>query len=132
MGCHNDGSPCGSSFFNATQRNPSHCDTRRPNNSNAVTLADVAIYPPISQPSGLENPPADAVMYDSIMYTPYPPSYRGGFSYSSPTGATDTEGGECGKVTDLQTCGKIVYEYVPGELSFQDMDSDTWLSLIHI
>lgn len=131
MPCHNDGSPCGTSFFNATQRNPSHCDTRRPNNSNAVTLADVAIYPPIQQPSGLENPPADAVMYDSIMYTPYPPSYRGGFSYTSPTGATDTEGGECGKVTDLQTCGKIVYEYVPGELSFQDMDSDTWFGYLY-
>lgn len=131
MPCHNDSSPCESIFLNTTQTNSSHCDTRRPNDINAVTLKDIAVYPTIQLPSGLENPPADAVMYDSILYSPYPPAYGGGVDYTSPTGSTDTEVGECGKVTSPVSCGQVVYDFVPAELSFAEMDSDTWFGYLY-
>jgi hypothetical protein len=33
-------------------------------------------------------------------------------------------------LNDLIGCGKVVYDYVPGGLSFQDMDSDTWFGYL--
>lgn len=132
MGCHNDGSPCGTGYFGISSNttNPSHCDARRPGDGNAVRMIDVQVYPPLVTVSGLENPDADAVMYDSILYSPYPPTYRGGIDYTSPTDSTDTAAGECGKLSSLLSCGKVVFDYVPGGLSFREMDSDTWFGYL--
>jgi|SaaInlV_100m_DNA_5_1039725.scaffolds.fasta_scaffold04364_8 hypothetical protein len=134
MSCHNDGSPCGSIGFGIGTsgiRNSSHCDARRPGSVNACTPIDVQIYPPLTIPSGIEKMPADAVMYDSTIQSPFPPSYGGGVDYASPTASADTAAASCGKLTQIVSCGLISFGNVPTGLSYQEMDSDTWFGYLY-
>ena len=128
--CHTDGSPCGDYGFSfgSGRNNVNHCDARRPDVSTAATV-EHRHYPEINEGNTKENP-RSAVMYDSVLYSPYPPSQRGGYSYTSPQGGTYYEGGDCGKLAKTLDCGRAMFENHPSSLSFRNMHSDTWFHFL--
>ena len=130
MSCHTDGSPCGNLFFARTRNNVSHCDARVPATDDSATVT-AEVYPPVERPSSLQELPRNAMMYDSVLYAPFPPTYTGGRNYTSPTNSTDTAAGGCGKPFRDTSCGRAVFDYIPSELSFQEMDSDTWFGFLY-
>lgn len=128
-GCHTDGSPCGTYGFGiiAGRNNVSHCDARRPNDANAATV-EFGHYPPINF-VGDEVTQA-AVMYDSSLYTQYPPT-TSRYNYTSPQGGSEVEGANCGKLIESISCGTVIYENHPSDLSFRPMESDTWFYYLY-
>jgi len=128
-GCHTDGSPCGRYGFavGTGRNNVNHCDARRPNDSSAATV-EFGHYPPINF-VGEENT-QPAVMYDSALYSPYPPTTSRN-NYVSPQAGTEYEGANCGKLVENIGCGTVIYETHPSELSFREMESDTWFYYLY-
>ena len=130
MSCHTDGSACGDNLFFPTSRNNvDHCDARVPGTSDSVTIS-AEVYPTVERPDSLEKLPRNAVMYDSVLYSPFPPTYNGGRNYTSPIGASDYEASNCGKPVRDLGCGRAYFDYYPSQLSFQEMDSDTWFGFL--
>ena len=134
-GCYTDGDPCeGFLFgrFGGTRNTNGHCETRDPGETGQARLVDVAIYPPIQQPSGISQQPVDRVMYDATIVNPYPPTYQGGVDYSSPMGGDGQQSTECGKIVK-PLCGDTaaLFDFYPNGLSFQPMDSDTWFGYLY-
>jgi len=134
-GCYTDGDPCEGFYFGrfgGTRNSNGHCDTRDPGLATQARLIDVAIYPAIDQPNGLDQQPVDKVMYDATIVSPYPAPYEGGVDYSSPMGGTPDAAVECGKITKT-LCGDVgaLFDYFPNGLSFQPMDSDTWFGYLY-
>ena len=136
-GCYTDGNVCDDFFFGrfGGSRNANgHCDSHTPPASpqTPANIVDVQIYPPISQPTGLDKQPVDRVMYNSTIASPYPPAYEGGVDYSSPMGGDGVQSNDCGKlVKDLGCDAGAIFDYTPTALSFQPMDSDTWFGYLY-
>lgn len=131
--CHTDGSPCGKYGFSfgSGRNNVDHCDARRPNDPGNAATVTHKHYPSITEPNS-ESPPREAVMYDSTLYSPYPPTGRGGYSYTSPQSGFSQDGGiSCGKLINDLSCGRVIYENHPGALSFRNMNSDTWFHYLY-
>ena len=135
-GCYTDGAPCdgfGVGFYGGGRNINGHCDTRTPPAGNGpASLIDVNIYPPIDQPTGLDQQPSDRVMYSSVIATPYPPAYEGGVDYSSPAGFDGVATTDCGKlIKDFGCDAGAIFDFTPDGLSFQPMDSDTWFGYLY-
>jgi hypothetical protein len=128
-GCHTDGSPCGKYGYllRMGRNNVNHCDARRPNDANAATV-EFGHYPPINY-TGEENS-QPAVMYDSSLYSVFPPT-TSRYSYISPQSSTEYGGANCGKLIDSISCGTVIYENHPSALSFKEMESDTWFYYLY-
>lgn len=129
MGCHTDGSICGSAGSFGGRGSGNHCATRVPSSSNAAALTIFQSYPDINSNAGniLERS-RNALMYGSVLELENPRSY------TSPSNAGTGNPANCGKLTLALSCGvssgNISFDYVPNELSFAEMDSDTWFVYI--
>ncbi|WLW37023.1 structural protein [Synechococcus phage S-MS29] len=134
-GCHESGSPCGDYGFGygRGRNNVDHCDARRPNDPGKSATVEHKHYPPVVDASSDSfTPPRPAVMYDSTLITPFPPTSRGGFTYTSPqAGFGQDAAASCGKLINDLDCGRVIYQNQPGDLSFRDMDSDTWFYYLY-
>lgn len=132
MGCHTDGSPCGNygfAFTNVTtgRNNVNHCDARVPSSDGPATVT-FGMYPYLNW--GLKEQEDPAVMYDSILYSPYPPQ-TSRYDYTSPQGGTEYAGANCGKLVSSIGCGTVFFENHPSELSFKIIPSDTWFYYLY-
>ena len=134
-GCHESGEPCGEYGFGLGigRNNSEHCDARRPDQPGKAATVTHKHYPPVVDVnSDSFTPPRPAVMYDSIVMSPYPPTGRGGYQYTSPIPGFETDAGaSCGKLINDVSCGRIIFQHQPGDLSFREMDSDTWFHYLY-
>lgn len=134
-GCHESGDICGDYGFGygIGRNNVSHCDARRPIDPGKAATVEHKHYPPVvDAASDSFTPPRPAVMYDSTLITPFPPTSRGGYSYISPQADFGQDAAaSCGKLINDVSCGRIIYQNQPGDLSFRDMDSDTWFYYLY-
>ena len=119
MGCKTSGDRC--SGFGV---NLNHCANRRPTSGGVTT--EFREYPPYSirgQNYNLPDREANAIMYPAD------------FIADTSEGATDVGPSNCGKTVLTSNCGfqggSIVLDYVPDELSYDYILSDTWFSFLY-
>jgi len=128
--CHTDGDECPSFFSSGGLGKSQHCGTRIPPASeNPAVLLEKHAYPELDYSNyNFEPRFRDALMYDGTTFSPYPPGDRG---YSSPTGASSAPAANCGKVAKVSGSCTTFMDYVPGGLSFEEMQSDTWFCYLY-
>lgn len=129
--CHTDGDACGATFlFGGGRNSGDHCSQRVPPDSPEKCTVSTSFYPTISiRSANVEKMPRDAVMYDSIIYSSsdYPPTN----SYETRNTGVDSNAADCGKLVGGSGACVNVWEYVPTELSFGYMESDTFFAYIY-
>lgn len=130
MGCHTDGNLCDGVRFGTSNGN-NHCGARVPSSaSNRAKLHIVASYPTVDQ-GNVKQATRNALMYGSSII-----SSASDMSYTSPSGASATNPAACGKISIPYACGfsrgdsVLSFDYRPNELSFEEMDSDTWFCYV--
>ena len=137
-GCHTDGSLCreigrlDEGYYSGEGNLITHCHASMPDPSfGPARIIDAPVYPPIVQPTGLKEEDRDAVCYNNLISSPYPPTYGGGVNYGSPANYDGVSITNCGKNLKLIDCGAILFDFFPNGLSFQPMDSDTWFGYVY-
>ena len=128
MGCHTDGSLCSTFSFGSANSN-SHCGSRVPSSADRAKLHIFSAYPTVDQ-GNVDLASRNAVMYPSTVT-----QTTSSMSYTSPSSAGAAGGAECGKESIPYACGfasssVLYFDYRPNELSFEEMDSDTWFCYV--
>lgn len=119
--CHTDGSIC--PFFGTSSN---HCGTKIPVGVGAASIIDKTVYPKLDYGNyNISERPRDALMYGGGVESQWPP-----VSYTSQSGADDAGAANCGKYIQSNGGCSTVFDYIPGGLSFEEMQSDTWFAYL--
>ena len=91
-GCHTDGSLCreigrlDEGYYSGIGNLITHCHACMPDPAfGPARIIDAPVYPPIVQPVGLKEEDRDAVCYNNMISSPYPPTYLSLIHISEPT-----------------------------------------------
>lgn len=129
--CHTDGQICGFGFdFSGGRNGSNHCAMRVPPDSDQKCTVNTEFYPPIEiRNANISKKPRDAVMYDNMTYsaTNYPPTNQ----YTTRNSGVDSNAANCGKIISNNGTCVTLFDYVPTELSFGYMESDTFFAYIY-